>query len=363
MPDIAARTMRQRRARIVRTMFLLVRGYNAVKNLCLSAPIWPVKHDKDMEPCEDMKNKSKSALSLVTPQARHHYTRLDQVNQLVGASEADAEVGFMARILALCSMPRTDPGNQKEYIRHNGPFKVGMSAGLGNKLPFGNIPRLLLAYMCTQAVRTQSRDLVLDSTFAQFMRKLGMEDRSGSARGDRARLRDQMNRLFNANVRLIYEDQHGGQFIASNIADRGEFWWNTKRIGGRVRGQYKIRLGEEFFSEIIRHPVPLDMNILRALKRSSLGLDLYMWLAYRTFTLKGPLRLSWNQIYRQLGADPAKADDKIAVQAFRRKVLRELKKIKTAWPDLDYSTGKGVLILSPSTPAIPPLTRLPRRAE
>ena len=255
MPDNAARTMRQRRAGILRAdASLLVRAYNAAKNLWLTAPIWPVKYDKDMEAYLDMNNKSKPALSLVTPQARHHFTLFDQVNQLVGASEADADVGFMARILALCSMPRTDPGTQKEYIRHNGPFKVGMTAGIGNKLPFGNIPRLLLAYICTQAVRTQSRDLVLDSTFARFMRKLGMEDRSGSARGERARLRDQMNRLFNANVRLIYEDQHGGQFIASNIADRGEFWWNTKQIGKRIRGQYRIRLGEEFFSEIIRHP-------------------------------------------------------------------------------------------------------------
>ena len=49
MPDNAARTMRLRRAGIVRAMLLLVRGYNAAKNLCLTAPIWPVKHDKDME--------------------------------------------------------------------------------------------------------------------------------------------------------------------------------------------------------------------------------------------------------------------------------------------------------------------------
>ena len=94
MPDNAARTMTQRRAWIVRAMLLLVRGYSAAKNLCLTAPIWPVKHDKDMEVCEDMNNKSKAALSPVTPQARHHYTRLDQVNQLVGASEADAGTGL-----------------------------------------------------------------------------------------------------------------------------------------------------------------------------------------------------------------------------------------------------------------------------
>ena len=41
-------------------------------------------------------------------QARH-FTTLDQVTQLVAAREADAELGFMARLLALCSLPRSNP--------------------------------------------------------------------------------------------------------------------------------------------------------------------------------------------------------------------------------------------------------------
>ena len=44
-----------------------------------------------------------------SPQARHSFTVADQVNQLVGASEADPELGFMARTMALCSLPRTNP--------------------------------------------------------------------------------------------------------------------------------------------------------------------------------------------------------------------------------------------------------------
>ena len=111
------------------------------------------------------------------------------------------------------------------------------------------------------------------------------------------------------------------------------------------------------FNEIINHPVPLDMNTLKALKRCSLGLDLYLWLTYRVFALQRPLRLSWRQLYHQFDADPAKAPDKRAVQDFRRKVLRELKKIKLAWPDLNYTTAPGVLILHPSTPAIAPLSQ------
>ena len=59
-----------------------------------------------------------------SPQARHHFTQADQVNQLVGASEADPDLGFMARLLALCSLPRTNPGDQKEYVRRNGPYAL-----------------------------------------------------------------------------------------------------------------------------------------------------------------------------------------------------------------------------------------------
>ena len=108
-----------------------------------------------------------------------------------------------------------------------------------------------------------------------------------------------------------------------------------------------IRLGEGFFNEIITHPIPLDMNTLRSLKRSPLGLDLYLWLTYRTFNLTRPLRLTWRQLYRQFGRDPAKADDRNTVNNFRKDCLRELRKIKMAWADLRYATATGMLILSP----------------
>ena len=44
------------------------------------------------------------------------------MHQLVGASEADPDLGFMARMMALCSLPRTNPGNRHRYVRRNGPY-------------------------------------------------------------------------------------------------------------------------------------------------------------------------------------------------------------------------------------------------
>ena len=272
---------------------------------------------------------SEKALQDASPQARHHFTQADQVDQLIGASEADPDLGFIG-------------------------------ADDGALLPFGNLPRLLLAWVCTEAVRTQSRTLILGPSLAKFMKTLGVYS-SGGGR-DQIKLRNQMKRLFGCTVSMIYEDEHGEQFVSSLIAERGEFWWNERKPGERVLWDSKIRLGEAFFNEIINHPVPLDTNILTALKRSSLGLDLYLWLVYRTFTLRATLRLSWRQVYRQFGAHPAKASNNNTVQAFRYKILRELKKIKLAWPELNYTTPPGVLILYPSTPAIAPLNQVQLKA-
>ena len=120
---------------------------------------------------------------------------------------------------------------------------------------------------------------------------------------------------------MVYKDEHGEQFISSAIADRGAFWWNERKPDQPSLWESKIELGEKFFNEIISHPVPLNMNTLKALKRSTLGLDLYLWLVYRTFSLRAPQRLTWRQVYRQFGSDPDKASDNQTVQNFRYKVL------------------------------------------
>ena len=187
------------------------------------------------------------------------------------------------------------------------------------------------------------------------MRALGVYSSSGGRGGVQTRLRNQMNRLFGCTVSLIYEDENGRATVNSLIADRTELWWTPNRPDQAGLWESKIELSENFFQEIIRHPVPIDINTLTAIKRSTLGLDLYPWLVYRTFALRAPLRLSWRQVYRQFGAHPDNAHDKKTVQNFRIKVLRELKKIKMAWPGLNYTTAPGVLILHPSTPAIAPV--------
>ena len=73
--------------------------------------------------------------------------------------------------------------------------------------------------------------------------------------------------------------------------------------------------------------VPIDLHILKAVKRSPLGLDL--WLTYRTFGLKRQLRLTWPLLYRQFGVDPSRANDKANLSNFRVDCLARVEKSRT----------------------------------
>ena len=204
------------------------------------------------------------AIRDASPQSRHSFTVADQVDRLVSASEADPDRGFMARTMALCSLPRSNPGNRKEYKRVNGPFTLYMQSGPGNKLPYGNLPRLILAWVCTEAVRTRCRELVLGRSLSEFMRTLDIYSNSGRVH---TRLRNQMKRLFGCTVTMIYEEPGGFARVSSFVADKHEFWWNERKPNVPSLWESKIELGEKFFNEIVRHPVPIDMNTLTALKR------------------------------------------------------------------------------------------------
>ena len=120
-----------------------------------------------------------------------------------------------------------------------------MIAGGLHKLPFGNLPRLILAWVCTEAVRTRSRVLILGPSLAKFMKTLGVYTTSGETQ---IRLRNQMKRLFGCTVQLTYKDEHGEATVNSVMARRTEFWWNERKPDQSSLWESKIELGETYLT-------------------------------------------------------------------------------------------------------------------
>ena len=192
----------------------------------------------------------------LTKQGKHHFTRYKQIQVLTGIGEdAGVDMGFMSRLLTLCSLPRTDPGERLQYKRQNGPYKLIMIAGGDNKLPFGNIPRLLLAWVCTEVVQTGERKLNLGKSLAEFMQALGIQSDSGGSRGDRTRLKTQIDRLFNCHIDLIYQEGYQKTSIGGRFAPKTVLWWDYHNPDQQTLWKSWIELGEELFNEIDRKSV------------------------------------------------------------------------------------------------------------
>ena len=178
----------------------------------------------------ETQEESPLARPVCEPRAVHHFTRRDQVNALVDARDSEPEIGFIMRLLALCTLPRTDPGDCDRYVKTNGPWTLVMVAsGTEPHLPYGTLPRLILAWICSEAVRTKSQTLTLGRSFSDFMRSLDLQAGGGGPRSDRRRLEIQMERLLRASVELSQCKENGVYRVADHITTASDLWWNLKR--------------------------------------------------------------------------------------------------------------------------------------
>ncbi len=265
------------------------------------------------------------------------------------ADEADA-LAFYARLLVQAALPHSNPGAVPAWTRTNGNFTMSVQPGItvangeakSIGLPYGSIPRLLMAWITTEAVRTQERTLLLGNSLSGFMREVGIGEATGGRHGSITRLRDQMRRLFKAHISYEYHGENGEVGENLVIARKYNLWWDDKQPAQPVLFDSHITLDADFFQEIIKRPVPVDLRALKALKQSPMGLDLYTWLTYRMSYLEKKTAVSWENLQKQIGADYGDPKN------FARKAREHLKEVKALYPSLHIEEAKGRLILHPS---------------
>jgi hypothetical protein len=273
------------------------------------------------------------------------------------------DAAYLARQFVQATLPHSDP-KADTWGRQNGNFTLGIQAGFNIKtkqsygLPYGIIPRLLLFWITTEAVKTKSPRLELGASLADFMRQIGLDPTHGGPRSDAKRLQEQMTRLFQARISFMQDlenDQDtGAAWMNMQVSRRGVFWWNTKTPEQSTLWNSWIEIERDFFEAITAAPIPIDTRALKALKRSPLALDLYSLLCYEAFRVErtGQERfIPWDGLMKQLGADYQSAT---ALKDFKAKVRAALRKVSAVMPGLRCMTKEsGLHILPGSQLAIP----------
>ena len=275
----------------------------------------------------------------------------------IEAEEAKAAgaLGFMARMLVQATMPHSDPGDVAAWGRRNGAFSLVIQPGMtldaksqpkSIGLPYGSLPRLLLAWISTEAVRTGEPVVVLGDTLSSFMRELGLMP-TGGRWGSITRLRSQMKRLFSASISCTYEGNEHWANTGFRIAEEAHLWWDPKQPNQADLWQSSVTLGNKFFQELISHPVPVDLRALKALRRSPMAIDLYCWLTYRMSYLRKDTVIPWPALQAQFGADYALS------RQFKAAFLVTLRKVLTIYSGAKVIAVDNGLALKPSVTHIP----------
>lgn len=293
-------------------------------------------------------------------------TLTPQENRLINASfeisdepPTDQDKAFLARQLVQATLPHSDPGNVPVWSRTNGNVTLMIQQGYSKEgegigHPYGTIPRLLLYWMTTEAIRTKTPKLMLGDSLASFMDELGLDSRRAGPRSDRVRLEQQMRKLFAARISFegtVQEDGMEGEITEYlPVARRTVFWWNRKRPAQRALWESYVELDSEFFEAITSNPVPVDLRAIRAIKRSPLALDLYSLLTYQAFRAGKsgrPVFMTWKQLQTALGTSYADHTD------LKKAVKLAVGKIEAVYPGLVIGGREGGLqVLPDSTTAI-----------
>ena len=253
-------------------------------------------------------------------------------------------LGFMARALVQATMPHKKHLGS-EFSRHNGLFTLSILSPAETGIPYGSIPRLLLAWLTTEAVRTKEKQIILGDSLSNFMRKLDIVP-TGGRWGTIGRLRDQMQRLFASSVKCIYNNNEAWLVKSIDMIDEASLWWYPKNPNQVTIFESTLTLSERFFNEIINNPIPIDMRALQALSKSPLALDIYCWLTYRMSYLKKNTCIPWEVLELQFGADYK------LTRQFRSAFLKQLRSVQLVYPESRVENSEKGLIIKPSSPHI-----------
>ncbi|HWF08922.1 MAG TPA: replication protein RepA [Bryobacteraceae bacterium] len=202
--------------------------------------------------------------------------------------EASQNLGFASRPFVLCGLPVKKPeAGQLLHERRNGQFLLQVTGHPAYGLPWGQ-DRLVPIFLATLAIKQQSRVIRFRSA-AQMLDTFGMQQGGTQYR----RLMGAFQRIFGATIFFGTDTQreraaviHRARF---NFMTEARIWYARNFGQDTLPGdlQNEIVLSEEFFREIIEHPIPTDMEAAKALSCSPAALDLFTWLSYRCFIAKG----------------------------------------------------------------------------
>jgi hypothetical protein len=221
------------------------------------------------------------------------------------------------------------------------PVRVGV--------PYGSRARLILIYLQSEALRTNSREVELGRSLRVWLGRMGIPIGGKSM----AEVRDQAERI--SLCHMTFEIAQGRRIgltseklVTSAMLEEGE---------GVSRLIQTVRLSDSFYEQLRRYPVRIDETAVKQISNNSMALDVYCWLAYRLHVLTGPTPISWQALHAQFGHGIAR------MVHFKKQFRPTLSLALAVYPEAQVNQVDQGIVLHPSAPPCgkAPLRALPGR--
>ncbi|WP_338045194.1 replication protein RepA [Paracraurococcus ruber] len=212
-------------------------------------------------------------------------------------------------------------------------------------VPYGSRARLIMLYLQTEALKTNSREIELGRSLRAWFSRLGIAPGGKSIRD----VREQAERISRCRLsfHLAASGGNPGGLKNQNIVDDALFLDTHDPDQGSLFLE-KAKLSESFFEQLKKHPVPIEEAAIRVISNNSMALDIYCWLSYRLHVLKAPTPVSWAALKIQFGAGFGK------LAHFKHKFLPNLALAQAVYRDAKVEVDERGLILRPSRPPVAP---------
>ena len=201
-------------------------------------------------------------------------------------------------------------------------------------LPFGPKPRLILTHLNSQALKTGSPVIEVESSLTAFVKRLGLD---GNGRDIRS-IKDHLSRLSAATIRIGFVAENRAVQVNTQIVKAFDLWFQ-KNERQRVLWPSTVQLSDDYFQSLVNHAVPLDERAVSALSHSAMALDVYAWLAQRLHRIKQPQFITWVALKEQFGCHYERMRD------FMRVFRHTLMIVHSQYPEARFQIdGKGVTL-------------------
>ena len=212
-------------------------------------------------------------------------------------------------------------------------------------VPWGCHARLILLWLQSEALRTDSRRVEMGGSMREWLGRIGV---SVGGKSDRS-VREQAERISRCRLTFHLLGANGAGLVNQAIVDKALFIEAGR--GDERQGRLSLEaahLSEGFFEQLKRHPMPLEEAAIGALANNAKALDVYLWLAYRLHALKADKLVTWTALKAQFGIGTA------AMFNFRSKFTATLGLATAVYPAARVDVTEQGVVMKPSKPPVAP---------